>query len=278
MPGATRLVINADDFGYSSHVSRGILHCAAQGRVTATGVMANCPIAEEDWAGLRGAAALSVGVHLNLSHGTPLSSDMRRLLGERGFPTKFQMAARIAAGVISASAVEAELDAQIELCRSQRLALVFLNSHEHLHMLPSVAGVVSRLAHKFAIPFVRFTQTDPFRSFGPGSLFRDAAIALSGSLAARRLPRERRLRFLGLSESGKLTAAYLDRLLSNVPKGSTCELMCHPGFSPAGEVVDQALLAYHQWEAELSALCGDELSELLSAHGVELVRYEDLLT
>lgn len=275
MPSATRLVINADDFGYSPQINRGILHCAARGRVTATGVMANSALTAQDFGDLRG-AGLSLGVHLNLSHGAPLSSSMRALFGSR-FPSKFAMTARIAAGVVRETAVEAELEAQIEQCRRHGLSLTFLNSHEHLHMLPSVARVVSRLARKFEIPFIRVTQTDPLRSFKPGALFRDAAISLSGALSARCWPAQRKLRFLGLSRSGALTTDYLERLLSQVPRGSLCELMCHPGFNAAEELADSSLSAYHRWEGELDALCGEELARVLSEHDVELVKYEDLL-
>ena len=36
-----KLIVNADDFGLTRGISEGILHCAAEGVVTATGILVN---------------------------------------------------------------------------------------------------------------------------------------------------------------------------------------------------------------------------------------------
>jgi predicted glycoside hydrolase/deacetylase ChbG (UPF0249 family) len=271
-----RLIVNADDFGYARGVSRGILHCAALGRVTATGVMANCPISDEDWAKLRASDSLGIGVHLNLSHGPILSPAMQGALGAESFTSKFGMALRIASGVLPLRVVEAELAAQIQRCRDERLHLTFLNSHEHLHMLPRLASLVSRLAKEFDIPFVRFTRADSGALRAKAGLVRDTIIRGCGWLTrGSRLDRD--LRFVGLSASGALDADYLSRLLPTLERGHAYELMCHPGFSAADEIRDARVLAYHRWDEELAALCSPELGLLLERHGVELSTYQELL-
>ena len=104
---AIRMIVNADDLGYFDEVSRGILHCAEAGVVTATGVMANGP-AFEKWVGNRRALpSLSVGVHLNATLGRPLTAEMRDELSSprKEFPLKGALAAMLLRGRVAVSTV-----------------------------------------------------------------------------------------------------------------------------------------------------------------------------
>src|SRR3954466_3764372 len=73
MASAVSLVVNADEFGISEEVSRGILIAHREGIVTSTSVLGNCA----DLAGaktmLDGAPKLGVGLSLTLVGGTPVS-------------------------------------------------------------------------------------------------------------------------------------------------------------------------------------------------------------
>ncbi len=67
------LIVNADDFGISAGVSRGILEAHRQGIVTSTSLMANMPDAAESIRMAReDAPHLGIGLHLNLSFGAPV--------------------------------------------------------------------------------------------------------------------------------------------------------------------------------------------------------------
>ena len=63
-----QLCINADDFGFSSEISRGILQLMEKGLVSSTSVM---PIhcAKEDWKKLSYIKNISVGLHFSLTSG-----------------------------------------------------------------------------------------------------------------------------------------------------------------------------------------------------------------
>ncbi len=68
------LVVNADDFGRTAGVSQGILEAHLNGIVTSTTVMANLPgAAQAVRQALVEAPNLAMGVHLNLTQGTPIS-------------------------------------------------------------------------------------------------------------------------------------------------------------------------------------------------------------
>jgi len=71
-----KLIVNADDYGYTRSVSRGILDAACSGAVNATGIMANCVYLETMLPELPAAKKPDAGVHLNLTCGEPLTTGM----------------------------------------------------------------------------------------------------------------------------------------------------------------------------------------------------------
>src|SRR5262245_11890986 len=76
MTPARTLIVNADDFGLTGAVSRGILEAARRGIVTSTTAIVNRPIAPALVAELD-ASGLGVGLHLNLTLGAPVSDPRR---------------------------------------------------------------------------------------------------------------------------------------------------------------------------------------------------------
>ena len=85
--GAERryLIVNADDFGASAGVNRGILEAHVQGIVTSTSLMVDAPGSEEAGALARMAPGLGVGLHVDLppalangGNATELESELRR--------------------------------------------------------------------------------------------------------------------------------------------------------------------------------------------------------
>src|SRR5215471_8707478 len=68
-----RLVVNADDFGMSAAISRGIVRAHREGIVTSTSLLGNCADLEAARALLSEAPGLGVGVHLALVEGGPVA-------------------------------------------------------------------------------------------------------------------------------------------------------------------------------------------------------------
>lgn len=271
------LIVNADDYGYFRCVSRGIVKAATDGIVTATGVFANAPHFTEQAAMLRDCDILDVGVHLNLTEGTPLTSELRRSFsrGSGRFPQKFAIARAILSGAIKTEDIQREWRAQIERCLENGLRLKFLNSHEHLHMLPRLFPIVRALAKDHDIQHIRFPTSRLGGGTSNGSLFRGAVIKVLETINRRRAG-TRTARFLGMEVSGKLDLPYLERSLSRLDAGEIYELMCHPGEFDAQEVTDARLLRYHDWQGELSALTSPAARDLLHRHRVRLIGYRHL--
>ena len=67
-----RLVVNADDFGMSAEISRGIVRAHREGIVTSASLLGNCADLDATRALLADAPQLGVGVHLALIGGRPV--------------------------------------------------------------------------------------------------------------------------------------------------------------------------------------------------------------
>lgn len=276
-PIPASLIVNADDYGYFRSVSRGILEAAKHGIVTATGVFANAEGLAGDVPGLLECAALDVGVHLNLTEGRPLSPDMRESVARWGgrFPGKFTMMKAILTGAVGLERVAIEWRTQIEQCMAMGLVVRFLNSHEHIHMLPALFRLVRDLADEFRIPHVRFTAGRLARGMSSGARVRGAIIMALASINRRRA-KGRFAEFRGLEASGRLNMRALDASTSDLRPGRVYELMCHPGRLDRSEVADPRLLAYHDWEGELATLTDPRARALLEERGIRLIGYRHL--
>ena len=267
------LIINADDYGYYPCVSKGILEAANVGALTATGILANSPGLAEQLAWLDSVDNLDLGVHLNLTYRQPLTAIMAEKLAQwqGSFPSAYVMSALLLSGKISIADVRGEWRAQIEACRGKHLQ--FLNSHEHIHMLPILFPLALELAQEFDIPQLRLTQAEWRAPFGVPALIRNTLMQAMQMLNRRRLNVKTPL-FLGLSRSGKLDYNYLATIFATLKPGQCYELMCHPGrFDPA-EISDPRLMAYHDWEGELALLLSPQVQALYEKFGIRLSHYQ----
>ncbi len=224
------------------------------------------PDFDEHAAWLRDYGTLDVGVHLNLTAGEPLTDAMRTKLARWGgrFAGKFRMAMAVLAKRISVDDVRREWRTQIERCCAARLQPVFLNSHEHIHMLPALFPVANALAHDYGILHLRFPSSRIGRTTSAASLPRAVVMQALGAMNRRHVGAPP-LRFLGMEASGKLVSSYLERVVPQLRANEVYELMCHPGLFDANEVRDTRLTAYHDWEGELRTLTSPATRELLGA-------------
>jgi predicted glycoside hydrolase/deacetylase ChbG (UPF0249 family) len=271
------LIVNADDYGYFNCVSRGILESARNGIVTATGLFANAEHFDKHVSWLQDYQGLDLGVHLSLTERNPLTLGMQNKLARWGgrFPGKFTMAKAIMAGFLKTDYVMAEWRAQIERCLDKGLVLRFLNSHEHIHMLPLLFPVAQALAKQYDIVHVRFPTSDLYLCWSISPLVRNMLIEMLGMFNRRYLTSDA-ASFIGMGQSGRLSLAYLQNSLPRLKPGHVYELMCHPGFYDADEIRDSRLLSYHDWESEFSVLNSTTVKELCHNHGIRLVGYKDV--
>lgn len=271
------LIVNADDFGFFPHISQGIIKCIDAGAVGATGIMANSPHFDEHIPWLQGVANVDIGVHLNITAGRPLTSAMEiALSGSDGRFSGWPGVGRLLLSrAVNLPLMVSEWEAQIRRCLDAGLAIQFLNSHEHIHIVPGLSAALVDLAARFQVPYVRRSLPDWCHAYKPGAIFRNG-IMLTMDLIANRAPARASPRLLGMSVSGRLSMRYLERRLSSLSRGGVYELMCHPGLAPENGKVDSRLRRYHDWESELALLTNPSFKKLLDDYGVRLVRYGDI--
>ena len=273
----TYLIVNADDYGYFNCVSQGILKSASHGIVTATGIFANSAHFAEHVGWLKDNASLDLGVHLNITDQAPLTINMQNRLSrwQGRFPDKYTLSRALLSGKITTEDVRSEWRAQIERCLDKGLEIRFLNSHEHIHMLPSLFPMLEALAGEYGISHIRFPTSELFQNLAMGALVRDILMKMMGLFNRPRLTNPA-ARFLGMGESGKLSTEYLQRRLPKLKPGRVYELMCHPGYYDANEISDSRLLNYHDWKREFDALTNPAVREMLYQYRIRLIGYRHL--
>ncbi|MCL2745409.1 MAG: ChbG/HpnK family deacetylase, partial [Planctomycetaceae bacterium] len=149
MTSSRKIIINADDLGFSPQVNAAILRGAEMGTVTAASVMVNMPFAES--------ALLQVGeqvphlglaLHFTLTSGRPVSSphEVPLLVDtngffRHGFVSVWRMLASKQRDALL-SQIRAEFFAQINrmnhLAEKYRLRFDHLDSHQHIHVIPDI--------------------------------------------------------------------------------------------------------------------------------------------
>jgi hopanoid biosynthesis associated protein HpnK len=280
MSDALRLIVNADDFGMSEAVNRGIVEAHDRGIVTSASLMATGPAFEHAVALAKTRPRLDVGVHLTLTEQRPLVGQAAAsLVGPDGrFPAHLvQFAGRYLCGKVALAQVRAELDAQIRRVRDAGIVVSHLDGHQHVHVLPGIAAIVADLAVAHGVGAVRY-PTERVRSYmlrNLGNLRRLTEQVVLGAVCA--LSPLRALRrsdsFVGFYFGGRLDEASLATVLGALPARGTVELMCHPGGDE-----ERAAEGYWQysWAAERAALTSPRIRALLVARGAQLVSYRDL--
>src|SRR5919202_557637 len=149
---ATReLIVNADELGWTEGVSQGIVEVHRQGIVTSTTMVANGHAFDHAVELIKEAPNLAIGVHLNVTYGTPVLPEVRvfRLVDEAAFfYRRNRFIQRIVTGRVDVVHVEDEFRAQIEKIAEAGISISHLDSHESIHMYPAIFTVVARLARE----------------------------------------------------------------------------------------------------------------------------------
>lgn len=164
--------------------------------------------------------------------------------------------------------VEREARRQAERLLGLGLRLTHVNGHEHLHVLPGVDDVVSRLARDLGIPYVRVPAAELV-----DVAWRPARLALT-ALAARAGRRFRAAglatndRALGIAAPGHVLGHVLHRALETA--AGVSELVVHPGIGNAA--IDAELGTGYDWDGERIALTDPRLRVGLDRRGIRLVR------
>lgn len=281
-----RLIVNADDFGRSPGINRGILETHQRGIVTSTTVMVNFPDAGPGLElALAEAPRLGIGLHVTLTAGRPVSAPerVRSLLDDDGhfvhisaWPAQMDR--------FDPDHLQREVAAQVD----RFISLTgrppdHLDSHHHAAYLhPASLRAILEIAAGYGIP-MRAGLIDLPASQAAAIL----ANILPGFGPETALPLVERLQAV-LAEGPApfwpacFEAGYYDRtatlgdllvILTNLPDDRVTELMTHPGY------VDDVLgsSGYREKrEEEVFQLTHAATRECVGAEGIQLITFGDL--
>ena len=276
-----RIIINADDFGRTPGVSRGILQAHRLGIVTSTTVMINQPSVRTQLEEAMACTSLGVGLHLVFSAWRPVlpSEAVPSLVDDEGvFLSQHDLWAR--AQGISTAHLRAELTAQVEcfIAWAGRLP-DHLDCHHFAHLYPPFFQVYADLAVELQLPlrvpfppeadFQQAVSALPYLEDFPEDLVRGMIVTNSTLIEARQLAHPDH--FIGTFFGAQaLKLERLLHLLRTLPEGIT-ELMCHPGFVGP----ELATSTYRrQREIEFELLTHPETRACVDKCGIELVSFD----
>jgi len=134
-----RLIVNADDFGFSDGVTRAILRAHTEGIVTSTSLMVRHNAAREAAEAARGHPRLSVGLHLDLGEWRFEDGEWLPVYEVVSFADVEEVTVEI----------ERQLGAFVELMGETP---THLDSHQHVHRREPARSLAKALAQRLGVP------------------------------------------------------------------------------------------------------------------------------
>lgn len=245
-----RLIVNADDLGYSRGVNCGIADAHRYGVVTSATVMVNMPAFEHAMVLARTLPTLGVGLHFNITKGRPLGKKLSTLTKPDG---TFKGADFIFSSYcqIDPLDIEQELCAQMQALIESGCRPTHIDSHHHVHAAPVVRDMVADYAQKMRLPVRSISGKQQ-----PNEALRPDSVVLC-------------VDFHGDNAQAEWLISFLENCRDDV-----VELMTHPGF------VDEPLLnnsAYGLPRAtEHAVLTSAAVNAFVEKRRIRLIRYDQL--
>lgn len=143
-----KLIINAEDLGLSQSINKGIFEGLMQGFITSASMFMNAKYTDEALEQVKKQGLKNVGVHLNITHGTPLCENVPSLVESDGnfrymcsmpFFAKYED-------------VKKELDLQIQKFYDFGINPSHLDFHHYFYSAPEVYRAYLELAEKYKLP------------------------------------------------------------------------------------------------------------------------------
>ena len=276
-----QLIVNGDDFGFSSGVNHAIIAAHEQGVLTSTSLMVTGDAFEEAVALAKAHPTLAVGLHLVLACGRSVlpPAQIPHLVDAHGNFSNQPETAGLYYHFNGAARRELPLEmrAQLEKFRQTGLLLSHVDGHVHVQVQPVVLHQLVNLAKEFHIRFIRLP-------------FEEAAIALNADRSefitkwllsfvyaglrryGKRVLRSQGIRSVdrvyGLLHSGRMTEEYLLKLIPLI-QADRVEIYSHPATRVAGEPDNGIGLG----TAERDALISDRVRSVIQQQGFALTNY-----
>lgn len=273
-----RIILNADDYGISPGVSRGIRQLIAAGRLSSTSCMVTSPYWVTEARALKEMLkpdSAQIGMHFTLTdqpaavHSVTLAPD-GRYLGLGGLSRALHLRK------VRLQEASEHLNRQWDtFVRELGQAPAFIDGHHHVHQLPVVRDAVLEFVATFPSserPWIRTCWEAPARLLSRRiSPLKAIAIGWYGRSLRRRCKAhdiKTNSGFAGIYDfnKGMSFPSLMRRFMRDAVDGTV--IMCHPGF------IDDELLAADSLaeprQAEFDYLMSEAFGEILIAEEITL--------
>jgi hopanoid biosynthesis associated protein HpnK len=287
------LIVTGDDFGRSYAVNEAIEAAHVRGILTTASLMVGEAAAGDAVARARRRPALRVGLHLTVVDGRCVldpsripelagpDGRFRENLVRAGFSYFFRPAVR--------RQLQHEIRAQFEAFRRTGLALDHVNAHHHLHLHPTVLGLILAVGRDYGLNAVRL-PCEPLgavwraqREGRFGRLGLALMIKPWTALIRRRLGR-RGIGYndylFGMHEAGRLSPHRVRDIIAALPEGVS-EIHFHPAAAqsePRQEEGENKGGSPEEKDQELLALTSPEIIAALKEARIEIIGFDQINT
>lgn len=260
-----KIIINADDFGYSIAVNLGIVEAYKNGVLTSTTLMANMPGCDNAIELAKKNPGLGVGGHLVLTCGSPITNN-RTLTdcNQNFFGLKEYKVHRT---MMDENEIFNEWCSQIDYLIEKGVKLTHLDSHHHVHTFPENYEITKRIAEKYQLCFrnaygLEANVSLPYQK------------GISGFLDLMDYDEIRSLKFT-VNERHTECFEEIQSVLDLVKDGEVTELMVHPAF------VDETLYFNSSFNVqrtkEVALLCDPLMCTIIEERNIECCHYGNLV-
>jgi len=232
------LIVNADDLGMTPGANYAIFDGFDKGCITHASIMANCDYFQEAMQGIATRPTLNLGMHLNLTYGkalipNPLYCDVQ------GYFNLSYTALLITKDKIFLRAIEKEWEAQIKRVLTYSnipIALTHIDSHRHIHLIPHLYPIASKLAHQYGISRVRLIQENMIDSLRMtkrlsfilnGGIIKYFLLRIFSLIDTRYDNLYKNINFYSMLYTGVIGKDMLMKLKN---QSNTYEIMIHPSY------------------------------------------------
>ena len=276
------LIVNGDDFGYSSEVNAGIIRAHREGILTSTSLMVAEAARDEAAALAKDYPALDVGLHLVVCMGrsvlppaeiAPVGDALGRFNNKpvlSGIKYFFTPGIR--------EKLKAECRAQIELHLKLIGYLNHIDGHLNFHVHPAIADIVVELADQYKVPCIRLPREPVFTTLAisrdrlAGKLV-ESAIFRTLSRRTRRMAAERGIKstnwLFGLHQTHLITEDYVVGVMDRLPDGLT-EIYFHPAMDIGGTPPAPSS------QRETEVLTSARVRAAIASHGIRLTTFGEV--
>ncbi|MDX1808370.1 MAG: ChbG/HpnK family deacetylase [Sulfurospirillaceae bacterium] len=250
-----KIIVNADDFANSVHMSEVICKCFDDGELNSTSIMINAHDLDASLELLKTRPNMRTSLHLNIAEGNPISKagDIGYLLDSNGkFCKSFEMI--VFDYYLGSSSKKELIKTQIKeeyknqiILYAQKLQKneISVDSHQHYHTIPFLSDILVELNHELKdikISYIRVPK-EPF--FIDLSSFRDLKNYFGLNIIkhlllnffSKQLARKLAVHkisysdiFVGVLFTGNMTFNSIKKALQSYKGDKTVEILLHPAY------------------------------------------------